>query len=194
MITISRMYDTYDDASLAVTELERAGIPRSDISMVASNAEGWYKTEEPVSNARAGAGAGAAIGGALGLLAGVGLLAIPGLGPIVAAGWAASTLAGAIAGGATGGVIGALTKSGVNEEDAHLYAEGVRRGGTIVIARVPDAERARAEAILDRTAVNLGERATAWESSGWNRFDPEAPPYTADEIRRERELYRTRRM
>jgi uncharacterized membrane protein len=191
MITISRMYDTYDDSSRAVAELERAGIPRDDISIVASNAEGWYKTDQP-SNTRTGADVGAAIGGALGLLAGVGLLAIPGLGPVVAAGWAASTLAGAVAGGAAGGVIGALTEAGVNKEDVQIYAEGVRRGGTIVIARVPDAERARYETILDRAAVDIRGRAAAWERAGWNRFDPNARIYTADEIRRERELYRSR--
>jgi hypothetical protein len=66
-----------------------------------------------------------AVGGAVGLLAGLGLLAIPGIGPVVAAGWLVSTAAGAAAGGATGGLIGALTQAGVSEEDAHVYAEGV---------------------------------------------------------------------
>jgi len=110
----------------------------------------------------------------------------------VAAGWLASTAAVAAAGGITGGIIGALTQAGVDEDDAHAYAEGVRRGGTLVTARVEDADRARVEAIMDRSAVNIRERAQMWERSGWSRFDPNAPPYTADEIRRERELYRTR--
>lgn len=192
MITISRLYDTYDDASRAVTALERAGIPHSDISVMASNAEGWYDRDQEISNTRAGVDIGAAIGGALGLLAGVGLLAIPGLGPVVAAGWAASTLAGAAAGGIAGGIVGALTDAGVSKDEAEIYAEGVRRGGTLVIARVPDAERARCEAILDEAAVNIRDRAAAWQRSGWNRFDPAAPNYTADEVRRERELYRGR--
>jgi hypothetical protein len=95
-------------------------------------------------------------------------------------------------GSLTGGIIGALTQSGVDEDDAHAYAEGVRRGGTLVVARVPEADRARAEAILDRGAVNISERASMWEKSGWSRFDPNASPYTADEIRRMRETYRTR--
>lgn len=189
MITISRLYDTYDDASLAVADLERNGIPRSEISIIANNSEGWY-SEKPVSNTRAGADIGAAVGGALGLLAGVGLLAIPGLGPVVAAGWAASTIAGAVAGGVAGGVIGALTEAGVSREDAEIYAEGVRRGGTIVIARVPDADYARCEAILDRAAVDIRGRSAAWQRAGWSRFDPGAPNYTADEIRSERDLYR----
>ena len=68
----------------------------------------------------------------------------------------------------------------------------MRRGGTLVTARVPDTDRARYEAILDRSAVNIRDRSAIWERNGWNRFDPAAPAYTADEIRRERETYRTR--
>ena len=209
MITISRLYDNYDAASRAVTELERAGIPHSDISIIANNADGWYDRDHSIvrttvrtsdkvdrdrdgvddraEGAAAGAGIGATAGGLAGLLAGLGLLAIPGLGPVVAAGWLASTALVAVAGGAAGGLIGALTQSGVSEEDAHVYAEGVRRGGTLVTAKVPDAERQRYEAILDRSAVDIHERARLYEEGGWSRFDPNAPPYTADQIRRERE-------
>jgi hypothetical protein len=210
MITISRLYDDYDAAARAVAELERAGIPHSDISIVASNAEGWYDrdgtavrrsgkidrdndgVDDRAEGAAAGAGIGAAAGGLAGLLAGLGLLAIPGLGPVVAAGWLASTALVAAAGGAAGGLIGALTQSGVSEEDAHIYAEGVRRGGTLVTARVPESDQQRYEAILDRSAVDIRERARLYEESGWNRFDPNAPPYTADQVRREREMYRER--
>ena len=87
-------------------------------------------------------------GGIIGLLTGLGLMAIPGVGPVVAAGWLASTAAGVAAGGAAGGIIGALTQTGASEEDASAYAEGIRRGGTLVSARVPDTDRARYEAIL----------------------------------------------
>jgi hypothetical protein len=208
MSTISRLYDDYDTAALAVADLERAGVPHSDISIVASNAEGWYDrdgtsrrvdhdrdhdgVDDRVEGARTGAGIGAALGGTAGLLAGLGLLAIPGLGPVVAAGWLASMAAIAVAGGATGGIIGALTQTGVSEDDAHVYAEGVRRGGTLVTAKIPDADWARFEAILDRSAVDIRNRASMWEKSGWTRFDANAPTYTAEEIRRERELYRNR--
>jgi len=206
MIAISRLYDDYDIAARAVADLERAGIPRDDISIVASNAEGWYDRDrtaprvdrdhdgrdDRAEGAAAGAGIGATIGGVAGLLAGLGLLAIPGIGPVVAAGWLASTALGAAAVGTAGGLIGALTQSGVSERDANVYAEGVRRGGTLVTARVPDIDRARYEAILDRSAINITERSAMWERNGWNRFDPAAPNYTPDEIRRERELYRTR--
>jgi hypothetical protein len=204
-ITISRLFDDYAAASEAVRALETAGIPHSDISILASNAEGWYSADrstggrvdrdrdgvdDRAEGAATGAGVGAAVGGAAGLLAGLGLMAIPGIGPVVAAGWLASTLAGAAAGGATGGVIGALTQMGVSDEDAHVYAEGLRRGGTLVTARVPDADRARVEAILERSAVNLRDRSAAYRKSGWSRFDTTSAPYTADQVRRERDLYR----
>jgi hypothetical protein len=210
MITISRLYDTYDAAARAVAELERAGVPHSDISIIANNADGWYDRDHTIvrttartsgkvdrdldgvddraEGAAAGAGIGAAVGGLAGLLAGLGLLAIPGLGPVVAAGWLASTALVAAAGGAVGGLVGGLTQAGVSEEDAHVYAEGVRRGGTLVSARVPDADRQRYEAVLDRSAVDIRERGRLYEEGGWSRFDPNAPPYTADQVRREREM------
>jgi hypothetical protein len=215
MITISRLFEDYDTAVRAVGDLERAGIPYSDISILANNSDGWYESDRPsslsrpsttrridrdhdgIDDRREGADTGAVIGGTVGgvagLLAGLGMLAIPGLGPVVAAGWLVSTAVLAVGGGAVGGIIGALTQAGVSEDDAHVYAEGVRRGGTLVTARVPEADAARVEAILDRSAVDISERATLYERSGWRRFDPNASPYTADEIRREREDFRTRR-
>lgn len=83
-----------------------------------------------------------------------------------------------------------LTQAGISEEDAPLYAEGVRRGGTLVSARVSEAVRGRYEAILNQSAVNLRDRSAAWQKSGWQRFDPDAKPYDADEVRRNRDLYR----
>jgi hypothetical protein len=214
-VTISRLYDDYASASQIVRDLEAAGIPHNDITIVASNADSWYSADgrhagnghaapngthkidrdhdgrdDRAEGAAGGAGIGAALGGTAGLLAGLGLLAIPGLGPVVAAGWLAATAAGALAGGATGGVIGALTQAGIGKEDADVYAEGIRRGGTLVSVRAPDADRARVEAILDRSAVNINDRRAAYAKSGWSTFDPGAPAYTADQVRRERELYR----
>lgn len=205
-VTISRLYDDYAAASRAVRDLEAAGVPNSDVSLVASNADNWYSGERGKSGridrdrdgvddraegAAAGAGIGATVGGAAGLLAGLGLLAIPGIGPVVAAGWLISTAAGALAGGTTGGVIGALTQAGVSDEDAHVYAEGVRRGGTLVSVRVADRDRARVEAILDRSAVDIRDRGMAYRKAGWKEFDPAAKPYTAEQVRKERELYRS---
>ena len=129
------------------------------------------------------------MGGTAGLPAGLGLLAIPGLGPVVAAGWLAATAVGAAAGAATGGIVGALTEAGVSEEEAHSYAEGVRRGGTLVSARVADSDRARLDGLLNESAVNLRDRSAAWQKSGWKTFDPSSKPYDAEEVRKERQLY-----
>jgi hypothetical protein len=204
-VTISRLYDDYSAATQAVRDLEAAGLNSNDISIIANNADNWYRdkpgrksprvdrdhdgTDDRVEGAEAGAGIGAVVGGTAGLLAGLGILAIPGVGPVVAAGWLAALAAGAVAGGAAGGIIGALTQSGVSKEDAHVYAEGVRRGGTLVTARVPDGERTRYEAILDRSAVNIRDRGEAYRKDGWKGFDESAPPYSVDQARRERQLY-----
>ncbi|MDP2357036.1 MAG: hypothetical protein Q8M31_13390 [Beijerinckiaceae bacterium] len=195
--TVSALYDTYSAASSAVSALESAGIPHSDISVVANNSDNWHKGEnssDVADDAGKGAGIGAAVGGLGGLLTGLGLMAIPGVGPVVAAGWLAATAAGAVAGaavgGAAGGIIGGLTEAGVPERDAHVYAEGVRRGGALVTARVDEGRESTAKGILERhKAVNLSARGDAYRASGWSAFDPAAPAYTADEVVRERSRY-----
>jgi len=202
MATVSALFDNYDDALTAVNRLQALGIDRADISLVANNADDWYgrRTGEVSDNdagedAAAGAGVGAVVGGAGGLLAGLGVMAIPGIGPVVAMGWLAATglgaAAGALAGGAVGGLVGAMTAEGVPERDAHLYAEGVRRGGTFVSAKVDDAQATRAQAVLDQSApVDLAERERTYRDEGWSHFDPDSPVYSTDEVARERERYR----
>jgi hypothetical protein len=198
--TLTGLFDNYADAERAIRDLEAAGVADRDISIVANNANGALKPAEADSNvaedAEKGAGIGAAVGGVGGLLAGLGLLAIPGLGPVVAAGWLASTIAGAVGGaffgGAAGGLVGALTEAGVPEDDAHVYSEGVRRGGTLVTAKVDDDLVPNAEAILhDGGSVNVAARRSAYQEQGWSEFDPAAPEYTSDEVVRERERYQT---
>jgi hypothetical protein len=197
-ITISRLYDSYPQAQAAVNSLESNGVPHADISIVANNSDGWFDgkkdrdgdgVDDRAESAGTGAGIGAGLGGAAGLLAGLGLLAIPGLGPVVAAGWLAATAVGAAAGAATGGLVGALTEAGVSKDEAPVYAEGVRRGGTLVSAKVNDADRARLEALMSPSSVNLHDRRAAWEKSGWNGYDPASKPYDAAQVRKERELY-----
>jgi hypothetical protein len=163
---------------------------------VANNADNRYRQDETSDageDAAAGAGLGALVGGAGGLLTGLGIMAIPGVGPVVAAGWLAATAAGAVGGalvgGAAGGIVGALTESGVSERDAHVYAEGVRRGGSLVTARVDDRLAGEAERILrGERAVNLDERRSAYEAGGWTGFDAAAEPY--DDIEAERDRVR----
>ncbi len=198
MKTITGLFDDYNDASSAVSALEAAGIPSTDISIVSNNADDGHVSNQSgtATGAESGAGLGAVVGGAGGLLTGLGIMAIPGVGPVVAAGWLAATavgaVAGAVAGGAAGGLIGALTDSGVSEEDAHLYAEGIRRGGSLVTARVDDAFATEAEAILKGLNwVDPVERRAAYNEQGWTEFDDTLDPYAPDQIDQERKRYRS---
>jgi hypothetical protein len=201
--TITRLYNSHTEAREAVRALEAAGVAHGDISILASNSDNWYDAngkavpdrdldgkDDRVEAAGAGAGVGAVAGGALGALTGLGIMAIPGVGPIVAAGWLVATLTGAAAGAATGGIVGALTQAGVSDEDAPIYAESLRRGGAVVSARVDDKDAGRYQAILDRSAVSVSDRGTAYRNAGWKTFDPGSAPYTPDQVRRERDLYR----
>jgi len=170
--TLTRSYDSYEMARSVVERLEAGGVRSADISIVGRH----EKADD--SNAGEGAGIGAALGGAAGLLAGIGLIAIPGIGPVVAAGWLATTAAGAAAGGVTGGVIGAFTGAGHSDEDAHYYAETVRRGGSVVSVRVADEQVPAVEAILDGAApIDRDTRLAEYRQGGWNRFDTAGTPY-----------------
>ena len=200
--TITRLFDRYEDAQAAVAELERMGVPHSDVSLVANNADGKHDhhTAGPVDpdaaahDARKGATTGGAIGAGAGLLAGLGIMAIPGLGPVVAAGWLVSTVVGAVggaaAGGATGGLVGSLRHAGVSEADAHVYSEGVRRGGTLVSAKVDDTLCPQAEAALQQLkTTDVASRGADYRAAGWSAHDPAAVPYTADQVANERASY-----
>lgn len=170
--TITRSYDNYETAAAVVDQLEAAGISTSDISVIGKD------ERAKDSNAAEGAGIGAGVGGAAGLLAGIGMLAIPGIGPVVAAGWLASTAAGAVAGAAAGGLVGSMTSAGVDEDEAHYHAETVRRGGTVVSVKAPDAHAATVETIMDgATPINRDTRVASYREEGWTRFDENADPY-----------------
>lgn len=198
MKTVTALFDAYEDAAKAVRSLEAAGFGSDDISLVVSTYEDTVGETSPADTVSAegagtGAGIGAVFGGAGGLLAGLGALAIPGLGPIVAAGWLVSTALGAVAGaavgGATGGILGGLTGSGVHEQDAHVFAEGVRRGGSVVSVRAEESREAEIQAIFAAAnQVDIAERRGRFESDGWQYFDPDAAPYDPDTIRERRGL------
>lgn len=203
--TITRVYSDYASADAAIQQLKAAGLSDNDISILASNADGWHKADgrdvdpkhdkdrdgrdDRAEGAGVGGATGAVAGGALGVAAGLGMLAIPGIGPVVAAGWLAALATGAVAGGATGSIIGALVESGTSKENAEIYAEAVRRGGAIVTAKVPDDEEGRYAAILDGSAIDMSRRAEAYRSAGWKGYDPAAPVLSAEDVRREREAY-----
>lgn len=182
----THLYDSYDDARNAVRDLEAAGVAGSEISIISKDADGKItETTDGTSGAATGASVGTVIGGGAGLLAGLGMMAIPGIGPVVAAGWLASTALGAVVGMASGGLIGSLTDLGVNEDHANVYAEGLRRGGTLVSVKTAELSQPNLTAIMDRYGpVNPDARGSIYRQEGWNKFedaDVRSPPLGRDQ-------------
>jgi len=200
MRTVTALFDRYGDAARAVKALQEGGIAGEEISVLASRTGrelDAVDADTAAEGAGAGAGIGAVLGGAGGLLAGLGALAIPGIGPVIAGGWLVSTAIGAVTGaalgGAAGGIMGALIEAGVPEEEAHAYAEGVRRGGTLVSVRTNEEKARLADAVLhDAGTVDMDDRRRAFEHSGWDRFDSEADPYSSEEVQDWRDNYLAR--
>jgi uncharacterized membrane protein len=184
--TVIGLFDSVDDARRVVQELLDYGFESDDISIV-TRENGQYVTErgdEGTNAVALGAGAGATVGGLGGLMVGLAALAIPGIGPVIAAGPLATTLAGAGLGATVGGIIGALTDLGIPEEAAHYYAEGVRRGGALVSIETEDDMSDEAAKIMARYgAVDIDERVEGWRKSGWTHFDPNTGPYQATDPR-----------
>lgn len=197
--TITRLYDSYDAAEQIVRDLEAAGVSHGDISVVGNEhkdtSDGSRDTEAGTgTGAGTGATLGTLVGGGAGLLAGLGALAIPGVGPIVAAGWLVAALTGAGVGAAAGGLFGSLTGAGVNEADAHVYAEGIRRGGTLVTVRTDEMQAGRIEDIMAARGghVDVATRRADYQAEGWKEYDPAAPGYGKAEVAVERQRRRAR--
>ena len=191
--SVTHLFDDYGQAKAAVNELERAGFTSSEVSIVSR-----YRDDGTLADAASNTGTGAAVGalagGGTGLLAALGIIAIPGIGPLVAAGVLATTLVGAAGGSIVGGLVGALTNYGVDERAAHVYSEGVRRGGTLVTVSADDARAAEADRILScQYPVDIEARRKHYTDAGWSRYDPTSPGYTEEQIRKERDLYGDRR-
>jgi uncharacterized membrane protein len=199
--TIVALYDDFSTAERVVQELVDAGFARENISIVANDAAGEYshrytRTEDLATDYDdddVSAGEGAGFGAVVGTLVGLGVALIPGVGPVLAAGpFAAAVMAGigAAAGAVTGGVVAGLVDFGIPEDEAHVYAEGLRRGGTLVSATVGDEYTTRVEEVMNRhNPVDIEHRADNWRQQGWDSFETESSPYDADQIAREREMY-----
>ena len=200
MKTVVGLFDELSKARDVVDDLIDAGFDPSDVSLIAHDRDETYATyldrddeaEGAAEGAVTGAVGGGVIGGLAGVLLGLGALAIPGVGPVVAAGPIAAGLAGAGIGAAAGGLLGALVGWGIPEEEAEFYAEGVRRGGTLVAVKAPEHRVDEAVSIMNRHGpVDVERRSEYWSASGWTGYDPDAEPYTAGELAAERERYDT---
>lgn len=169
--TVVGLFDSMDEANRAADQLRAAGIDSAHMSVVAGNESNRYddyvSTEDKTKDAASRAGTGAAIGGGLGMVAGLVALAIPGFGPVIAAGPIAAALTGAAAGAATGGLIGGLTAAGVNESDARLYERRLREGGVLLTVRTSSDMSDEVADIMDNNgARDVDEEKTGSTSTG----------------------------
>jgi hypothetical protein len=169
------LVSSYSQADTIVAALQKSGFATHDISVLfpdqtASRSFAYEKHTKAPEGAVAGVGAGGALGGAIGLLAGIGALAIPGLGPFIAAGPIMATLSGAAAGAAVGGVAGALVGLGFPEIEARQYEGKVRDGNILISVHVDDREeRTRAKKLFQRAGASdvviAGEQAVSSRES-----------------------------
>src|SRR5689334_25356727 len=164
------IYRNRTEVETAVDALKAAEFRNSDISVLFPENSGTKdfaheKHTKAPEGATTGAGSGALLGGTLGWLAGIGALAIPGLGPFIAAGPIMAALAGAGVGGAVGGLTGALIGMGIPEYEAKRYEGRVKDGGILLSVHSDSSEETkRAKDILERTGAQ--DVSSTGEASG----------------------------
>lgn len=199
METTAGLFHTWEEADRAVKALEEAGFndaislltrettARGPLEAAERDFTGPQVIEKTVTTSgmgeTAGAGAlgGSIVGGLTGLLIGVGAIAIPGIGPVLAVGTLASALGGAAAGAAAGatagGLLGALASLNIDEDETQFYAEGLRRGGILVIVHAREGQGHTARLILGSAgAADITRTTAAWREGGWERFDEPRNP------------------
>jgi hypothetical protein len=170
------IYPSAEHAERAVDALITAGFMSPDISVLLPDTRSTKEfahvkeTKAPEGTA-AGVTTGGLIGGTLGVLAGIGTLAIPGVGPFIAAGPIMAGLAGLGVGGAVGGLVGALVGMGIPEYEAKRYEGRVKKGGTLLSVHCDSsAEVSRAKDVLKTTGAedvaSTGESAAADTATG----------------------------
>jgi hypothetical protein len=169
------IYDSRVSVERAVDALKIAGYRNTDISVLFPENVGTKdfaaeKHTKAPEGATTGGGAGVVVGGTLGWLAGIGALAIPGLGPFIAAGPIMAALAGAGVGGALGGIVGALVGMGIPEYEAKRYEGRIKNGGILLSVHCDNSEwTKKAKQILEETGgqdvSSTGESAADFSKS-----------------------------
>jgi hypothetical protein len=169
------IYKTVVQAEAAAGMLTSAGFSSSDISVLLPDSQGGVREFAHEKNTKApegtsgGAVAGGALGGTLGLLAGIGALAIPGVGPLIAAGPIVAALAGAGAGGAVGSLVGGLVGLGIPEYEAKRYEGRVKDGGILLSVHCDTSDEVKAaKQLLEQTGAkdiaSSGEKSVSTHS------------------------------
>jgi len=174
------IYKTQAGAEQAVDALKQAGFRNTDISALLPENEGTKdfaheKNTKAPEGAATGAGTGAVVGGTLGWLAGIGALAIPGVGPLIAAGPIVAALAGAGVGGTVGGLTGALVGMGIPEYEAKRYEGRVKEGGILLSVHCDSSDwTKKAKEILERTGAE-DVSSTGEASADFSKTDKPMP-------------------
>lgn len=179
------LFESYEDANDAVIELGNSGYTKDQIdimvreNVVKDKLQNQTVEKDVGEGTVSGARAGALVGGIAGTILGVGALLIPGVGPVITLGTLSTAIGsaavGAGVGAAGGGVLGSLTGLGLPKEEAEVYAEGVKRGGILVV--VDATERDTVEEIFhSHNAVNVQSARSKWSASGWKNFDESVNP------------------
>ncbi len=174
--------ETRSEVETTIDLLKMHGFRGEDISVLMSESEGWdtlaiEKGSKLPEGAATGAASGAVVGGAFGWLVGIGSLAIPGLGPFLAAGPIMAALAGATIGGALGGLSGALVGVGIPEYEAKRYETYVKEGGILISVHADDLEWARhAEQLLKDVGARDVASTQEIAAPGLGRKDSHAAP------------------
>jgi len=167
--TVVALYDSASDAETVTRELSAAGFTDTEVvdnSALGSDRAAWSGTE--VTDSSLAAGAPGAVGTPLG--------AVPESGTTTASSSVSS------------GILGRLRRAGVPEDDSHMYAEGVRRGGSLVSARVADDRVTVAEEILHaHDHVDISARRDVFRDNGWRQFDEKGRAFSEEEIARARQ-------
>jgi hypothetical protein len=174
------IYPTRNTVETAVDSLKAAGFRNTDISVLFPENVGTKdfaaeKNTKAPEGATTGAGTGVVLGGALGWLAGIGALAIPGVGPFIAAGPIMAALAGAGAGGVLGGLTGALVGMGIPEYEAKRYEGRVKKGGILLSVHSDDSKwTKKAKEILEQTGAE-DVSSTGEASADFSKTDKPMP-------------------
>ena len=194
MRNASALFDTLPQARVAVQQLLAQGFSSDQINLIANATDdevAYRKAEDAGHTAEQVAEAGVLAGGLGGLLVGLSFLAVPGVGPILAAGGlVASLISGTALGALAGGAVALLVELGIPQEHAAAYAEAIRRGGALVVVQCSEERVDEANAVLSQQQpLNLAERSQSWRDSGWTQYEPSAPAYSREQIALERSRY-----
>ena len=157
---VTGLFDEFSDATEAVKELEDHGHLPADMNLICGSKEQAAALKQEYAHSSAGgtgavigAGAGAVLGGATAFLLGLAAFAVPGLGPVLAAGTITAAIAGANVGAVAGGLAGGLVGLGIAQKDAYTYEQAIARGGTLLSVRTAADRFQDAIAVMDRHRV-----------------------------------------